>query len=230
MTEVQRLVAEEYKRDGYGRNSAISNGIIAVCAHARGTDNKGAVDLYHNLATGNWVKFRTITASDGQAEDQFGTSVSLDGDTLVVGALGDDDAAELAGAHYVFDRNFGGENNWGEVAKFTPLGAQIRDGLGSNVSVEGSTVVSGTNRPNATDGVPGFVEVFQLTEEPVLEPTDAEIAAIADAVFNFVNNMIGWKLTGTSSKATEARDAHLTQAKKKVWNLSKDLLIALKKK
>jgi len=223
MTEVFRLEADEHRRDGYGRNSAVSNGIIAVAAHARGTDNKGAVDLYHKQS-GQWVKFKELTASDGQAEDQFGTSVDLDGDILVVGAQGDDDAAELAGATYVFERNVGGADNWGETAKFTPEGAQIRDTVGGNVSVDGNLVASGTSRSNATDGIPGFVEVFEL-EASSGDGTQWEIDELSHWLFNMANNIAGWKMTSWLASMGDGspymtdqvytdRDAHLTQGKK----------------
>ena len=43
-----------------------------------------------------------VTASDGAAGDQFGRSVSIDRDTIVVGALYDDDKSDNSGSAYVF--------------------------------------------------------------------------------------------------------------------------------
>ena len=43
-----------------------------------------------------------LTASDGAAEDRFGFSVALSGDTLVVGAYGDDDNGDESGSVYAF--------------------------------------------------------------------------------------------------------------------------------
>ena len=43
-----------------------------------------------------------LTAADAAALDNFGGSVAIDGNTIVVGADGDDDAGEDSGAAYVF--------------------------------------------------------------------------------------------------------------------------------
>lgn len=43
-----------------------------------------------------------LTASDGAADDAFGVSVSLDGDTVVVGAWADDDKGATSGSAYVY--------------------------------------------------------------------------------------------------------------------------------
>ena len=55
---------------------------------------------------------KTITGSDSAAHHSFGWSVGIHGDTLVVG-----NADTSAGAVYVFERNQGGANHWGEVKK-----------------------------------------------------------------------------------------------------------------
>ena len=48
-----------------------------------------------------------LTASDAAERDQFGGSVSVSGDTAVVGAYFDDDAGNLSGSAYVFVRSGG---------------------------------------------------------------------------------------------------------------------------
>ena len=45
------------------------------------------------------------SASDGAANDYFGNSVAVDGDTVVVGATGDDDNGSNSGAAYVFTKH-----------------------------------------------------------------------------------------------------------------------------
>ena len=42
-----------------------------------------------------------LTASDGAAEDYFGISVAISGDTALVGAAGDDDNGSLSGSAYI---------------------------------------------------------------------------------------------------------------------------------
>ena len=65
----------------------------------------------------NWGQAKKLTASDGLASDYFGHSVSISGDTAIIGAYGDDDAGSSSGSAYIFSRDHGGAGNWGEVEK-----------------------------------------------------------------------------------------------------------------
>ncbi len=49
------------------------------------------------------------------------------GDTGMVGASGNDDTGIDSGSAYVFERNEGGINNWGEVKKLTVLYFMVPD-------------------------------------------------------------------------------------------------------
>jgi len=60
-----------------------------------------------------------IVAHDAAAGDQFGIGVSLSGQTIVVGAPLDDDAGPASGSAYVFQREVGGGDGWGQVKKLT---------------------------------------------------------------------------------------------------------------
>ena len=52
-----------------------------------------------------------------------GIDRAFDGDTVVIGAKNDDDNGTNSGSAYVFERNQGGADNWGEVVKLTASGA-----------------------------------------------------------------------------------------------------------
>jgi uncharacterized repeat protein (TIGR01451 family) len=86
-----------------------------------------------------------LTASDAQAGDVFGGSVAISGDTVIVGAVGEDggpgDPQDTAGAAYVFDRNQGGPEVWGQVAKLTASDAQAGDRFSTAVAISVDTVV-----------------------------------------------------------------------------------------
>ena len=76
-------------------------------------------DTAGDLASG-WTQVAKLTASDGAASDYFGSSVSIDGDTMVVGAT-DDDKGSNSGSAYVFTRDTAGDlaSGWTQVAKLT---------------------------------------------------------------------------------------------------------------
>lgn len=50
----------------------------------------------------NWNETIKITASDGSEFDKFGTSVSADGEFLIIGANGDDGNTDDTGTAYIF--------------------------------------------------------------------------------------------------------------------------------
>ncbi len=81
-----------------------------------------------------------LLAGDGAADDRFGYSVSISGDTVVVGASEDDSST---GSAYVFERNQTGADNWRQVAKLTASDGAAGDRFGISVSISGDTVVVG---------------------------------------------------------------------------------------
>ena len=93
-----------------------------------------------------WGQSKKLTASDGAADDYFGRSVSISGNTLVVGAYGNDDNGSSSGSAYVFERNQGGTENWGERKKLTDSNGAESDYFGSSVSISGDTLVVGSER------------------------------------------------------------------------------------
>ena len=70
---------------------------------------------------------------------------------MVVGADMDDDACPSdpdcnSGSAYVFARNQGGANNWGDVKKLTASDAAAGDRFGVLVAISGDTIVVGAYR------------------------------------------------------------------------------------
>jgi len=72
-------------------------------------DNSGAAYVFQR-ESGQWTQEAKLIASDGAAGDVFGISAALSaaGDLAVVGAVGVDVPAPVAGAAYVFRRTSGG--------------------------------------------------------------------------------------------------------------------------
>ncbi|MCK7593971.1 putative Ig domain-containing protein [Pseudomarimonas salicorniae] len=88
-----------------------------------------------------WVLQAKLIAEDGNASDQFGYAVALDGDDALVGALYDDvDARTDQGSAYVFRRT--GES-WQQIQKLTADGGEAGSLFGSAVALQGSTALIG---------------------------------------------------------------------------------------
>jgi len=106
-----------------------------------------------------------LTANDGAANDYFGQSVSIDGDTMVVGAHQDDDMGSNSGAAYVFTRDTAGDlaSDWKQRAKLTAgqaYGWAEGDYFGFSVSIDGDTVVIGAPRDDDNGPQSGSAYVF----------------------------------------------------------------------
>ena len=84
-----------------------------------------------------------LKASNSGTVDQFGDALAMAGDTVVVGAPGEDgsdNSAQNAGAAYVFVYNAG---VWSEQAYLKPGNAEAGDAFGSAVAIAGDTIIVG---------------------------------------------------------------------------------------
>ncbi|KAK7250187.1 protein kinase [Aureococcus anophagefferens] len=81
-----------------------------------------------------------LVASDAAAGDEFGWSVAISGDLVVVGAEGNDDAGSGSGSAYVFRTTNGGAS-WTQTAKLVASDADEFDNFGSSVAISGDLVV-----------------------------------------------------------------------------------------
>ena len=151
--------------DGFGGSVGLSGNLIVVGALAQDYDASGA-----NLATtagaayiyskdqggtDNWGQVAKIvgTGTNGRvASDRFGSSVAIDGNVVVVGAPFqeyDASGANMAsntGAAYIFSKDQGGTDNWGQVTKIVATGTNARvanDRFGFSVDIDGDVAVVG---------------------------------------------------------------------------------------
>ncbi len=104
-----------------------------------------------------WLQRQKLTASDAAANDFFGNKVAVDGDTVVIGAKGDDDAGLSSGSAYVFVRI---EGSWSQQAKLTAIDADGLDSFGNSVAVDGDTAVIGAYYDDDAGDDSGSAYVF----------------------------------------------------------------------
>jgi hypothetical protein len=79
-----------------------------------------------------WTEQAKLLASDGESDDYFGRSVSLNEDIILIGAKGDDTNGEDSGSAYVFTRL---GTNWTEQAKLLASDGDPGDLFGVSVSI-----------------------------------------------------------------------------------------------
>ena len=149
----QKLVASERaESDEFGYSVAVDGDTLVVGAY-RVDDEQGAAYVFSRLSDGAWSQLAKLTASERSVDDQFGQSVSIDGDVIVVGAVGDDHVAAEAGAAYVFKQPTAGWSDINESKKLTATDGGANDWFGWAVDIDNDTVVVAAHQDDGYDDV-----------------------------------------------------------------------------
>ena len=130
--------------DRFGNSVSISGGYAIVGAYEDDDNglNSGSAYIFKR-SENSWNQVAKLIAGDGAAGDMFGGSVSISGDTAIVGARLDDDNGTNSGSAYIFSRDQGGSDNWGMVNKLTASDGAAVDVFGISVSISGDTAIVG---------------------------------------------------------------------------------------
>ena len=124
--------------DLFGGAVAIDGDTVVIGARADDDNGASSGSAYVFTRTGaTWVQRAKLTAIDGAAGDIFGYSVDIDKDTVVVGALNDQDKGTSSGSAYVFKRS---NAIWAQEGKL--LGDAIRDSslFGQSVAIDSGVI------------------------------------------------------------------------------------------
>jgi hypothetical protein len=184
--------------DNFGESVAVSGGTVVVGAdredsNATGVngdqldnsaDYAGAAYVFVQRGT-SWSQQAYLKASNAEWGDGFGTSVSMSGDTLVVGAINEsssatgvngdqsDNSTAQSGAAYVFERR---GTSWSQQGYLKASNPGVLDLFGWSAAVSGGTVVVGAvyedSRVSGIDGngddnsayAAGAVYVFDFSQ------------------------------------------------------------------
>jgi hypothetical protein len=150
-TEIQKITPFDGKMDdNFGFSIAIEGSTIAVGARRAdlpGANNAGAAYVYA-LEGGSLEPVTKLVASDADANAQFGQSIAIAGDTILVGAnradVGDNDDQ---GAIYLFRRT-GGE--WPETGILVASDGETVDEFGYSLAAFGERLVTGAHNADGT--------------------------------------------------------------------------------
>ena len=160
--------------DEFGYSVAVAGDMVVVGARNEDSNttgvnstpnesasNAGAAYVFVRSGT-TWTQQAYLKASHVSASDNFGISVAVSGDTVVVGASGEDssltgvnstpdESVSNAGAAYVFVRS---GTTWAQQAYLKASQVTANDNFGTSVAVAGDTVVVGaSNEDSSTTGV-----------------------------------------------------------------------------
>ena len=97
-------------------------------------------------ATAAFDAEQKITTGDGEGGDRFGYHLALSGHTAVVGAWAD---GAQSGSAYVYERDEGGVDNWGQVRRITASDGASGARFGTSVAISSDTVIVGAFLPES---------------------------------------------------------------------------------
>jgi hypothetical protein len=172
--------------DLFGCSVSISGDYAIVGAYAEDentseTDTKsaaGSAFIYKKDlgGTDNWGLVKKIVASDRASDDHFGWSVSISGTYAIVGAPAEDESAlsdnklDQSGSVYIFKKDQGGTDSWGQIQKTTASVREAGDEFGRTVALSELYAIVGSpfNQTDAAEqnilNGAGSVYIFHTNE------------------------------------------------------------------
>lgn len=167
--------------------------------------NQGQAFIYTRAGNG-WTLQATLTDPAGAPEDNFGSSVSMSGDYVIVGAPNKDVAAKTnQGAALIFYRN---GSEWTYQATIVAGDGATGDGFGNSVSISGSYAVIGARFKDAEGSInKGQAYIFNRTgtawsEQAVLTASDG---AANDNFGQVVSISGNYALAGAPRKTVDGK-------------------------
>lgn len=173
-----KLTAQDAAQgDEFGLAVGISGDRAVVGARLNDDDGEDSGSAYvfrrdDNGTPGNnsddvWVQESKLTASDGSEGANFGFSVAIQGDTVVIGAWHDSSVGTESGSAYVFRKD---DNNtptdprddfWVEEDKLVPSDGATFDNFGFAVAVDRDRTVIGSWLDDDHGSLSGSAYVFR---------------------------------------------------------------------
>ena len=158
-TQEQKLLPSEGAANDQLGGIVVVDGDTALVGVPFDDDNgvdSGCAYVFTRSGT-TWTQQATLLPSDGAAGDQFGYCLSLKGDTVVIGAIHDDDNGADSGSAYVFTRT---GTTWTQQQKLLASDGAAGDQFGFYVSLDGNTCLISANWDDDNGNDSGSVYVF----------------------------------------------------------------------
>lgn len=141
----QKIAADELvSGDYFGYSVALNRNNLVIGAYCKDKNgpNSGCAYVYtYNEKRDLFFPTQEIFPSDNQADDYFGSSVSIYGNYIVVGAMRKDANGINSGCAYVFVLK---KNTWVEAQTLVPLDAESGDYVGYSVDIYKDAIIIGS--------------------------------------------------------------------------------------
>jgi FG-GAP repeat len=192
--------------------------------------DQGSVYVFARSGS-NWTEQTKLTAANGTGVGQFGASIAISGDTVVIGSTFDNVGGfSSRGSAFVFTRNGA---SWSQQARLVAADGRGGDRLGTSVAISGDTILAGVPAKNlgATSTQEGATYVFtrsgvSWSEQAKLIANDA---AIGD-LFGFGVALLGdtaiISATGDDVAFANSGSAYIFTRSGTVWTQQSKLTVA----
>jgi hypothetical protein len=153
--QLKKLLADDGALgDFFGYRVAAGDNRIVVGAYGDDTNGSASGSAYIFDLEGN--QLTKILASDGAADDNFGSSVAIGNGRIVIGSYQDDDVAASTGSVYIYDLN------GNELKKLTANDAVSYNYFGYSVAVGSGRIVVGSYGDNPFSNDSGSAYLYDL--------------------------------------------------------------------
>ncbi len=173
--EQKLTAADGAAGDELGDAVALDGPVLLAGArrHDEPAADAGAAYVYR-FDGASWTQEQKLTADDSAASDLFGAAVAIEGETAMIGAIGDDDLGSLSGSVYVFASSGG---DWAQTQKVQASDGLAGDTFGFALSMHVPDAVIGAYRADDHGLLSGKAYRFQLqggswVQQQVLLPSD----------------------------------------------------------
>lgn len=171
---VKLLASDGAANDGLGISAAIDGDTAVVGASF--DDTRGSAYVYVRSG-GTWTQQAKLVASDRANYDAFGQSVSISGNTIVVGAPM---SSNYRGSAYVFTRS---GTTWTQQTKLTASDGVDNDAFGQDVGVSGDSIAVGASSHAARGATYVYARSGSTwSQQAKLFPTTTSYAGFGGAV------------------------------------------------
>ena len=194
ISQIAKLLASDSAAsDWFGWSMALDGDTMVIGAwndDADGLNTKisrsGSVYVFTRDVAGSltasWTQRAKLIASDSTTLSTFGWSMAISGDTIVVGAVYDDDKGSGSGSAYIFTRDVAGSLTAGFTQRAKLLASDGAGGasFGYSVAIEGNVVAVGA-RGDDKGSLCGSAYIFtrDVAETPLIASWTQRIKLLA---------------------------------------------------
>lgn len=186
-TQTQFITPTSYVSYQYfGSAVAVDGSFLVIGSYGDSSDGgTGSAYVYEKPGT-SWTFNTKLTDFDRKSGDNFGSSVAVSGNTIVVGSPGKDLTGSNSGAAFVFTRKGTG---WKENARLTANDAAASDAFGNAVAIDGETCFVAAFNDDDPSADSGSSYRFELALNPAMtSPTNGSTISSSSVTFQWSAN------------------------------------------